>query len=287
MNLILDFDGTVTVDDTIHTLAEYAIRFQKQRGHDYTNAWDTIVKAYAADHARYKESYQPCEGDRTTLSQELDFLRGIRDIDIKSIRRVVESGLFAGIGRNAFQAEGIKALEDGRVKLREGLREFMAEAVEMGWRIRVVSVNWSKSFIEGVLSTYPTTVIANEVEDDGNIMGPDILSQDPLKPAISCCSDKLHALQAITKDHEETTGKVMYIGDTTTDIECILAGHGVAISGAGDSSLLRTLRRVSYSVPHIQDDAACTLFWARDFAEIQQSGILRRITADETLSQQK
>ena len=71
----------------------------------------------------------------------------------------------------------------------------------------------------------------------------------------------------------------MYIGDSSTDLRCLLeAGQGIviaAVDGEKESSLLRTLRRLDYRVGHVDDrKRGSGLVWARDFGEIVASGIL-------------
>src|SRR6187549_3094781 len=53
MDLILDFDGTVTVHDTIQTLADFAIRTNTPHHDDPGPTWIQIVTSYSRDYSEY------------------------------------------------------------------------------------------------------------------------------------------------------------------------------------------------------------------------------------------
>lgn len=356
MHVILDFDGTITVADSIDNLAAFAIAFQEERQRqeshqpgnsdvDWDARWKAIVDNYLADHQDHKAGYAPPEHARTTLAHELDFLRSLHSVDCRSIRRLRDAGLFAGLaplpdrlfeaGRQAVAAaveeesgdQGAKEGKDEKnekdiVRLRPGFSEFLHEtATRRQWPVSVVSVNWSDAWIRGVLgSTQDSTVqghtgirvFANKVTESGAIIpnfqrretngGSD---HDDNVPFTSC-SEKLGALETAVEHAAASLPKggvnghdpdaVVYMGDSTTDLECLVhAGRGSSGGGGivlanGDgpetSKLIKTLKRLGYSVPHVseadsfqrartdEEDDVPRLAWARDFDEIMSSKIL-------------
>jgi len=70
--------------------------------------------------------------------------------------------------------------------------------------------------------------------------------------------------------------RVIYAGDSGTDIECLLGEGviGIVISEKGDSSLMATFRRVEVKIAHIEkyhEGEINTLYWASDFQDISKS----------------
>ncbi|EFQ29234.1 hypothetical protein CGRA01v4_04915 [Colletotrichum graminicola] len=272
LNLVFDFDGTITTKDTIGTLAQIALRFQNERGIDLSSAWQQILKDYSQDHKHHVSTYKPVANDRLSLREELTYLRGLSEVDLRSVKRVEQSGLFRGIRRADLMKAGDVARTEGTVKLRDGFADLMAVAKDNGWTVSVVSVNWSRSFISGVLSDYSFDIVANEIEMDGSISGPDVLGPPSRETTLMTCEDKLRALRALaTRQGVKNAEALVYFGDSTTDIECLLEARGVVISSGPDSSLMTTLRRVGYEVPQVDEHRPSSgIAWASTFVEVNE-----------------
>ncbi|CAK7214467.1 hypothetical protein SCUCBS95973_002156 [Sporothrix curviconia] len=353
MHVILDFDGTITVNDTVDQLANFAVAFQQAQDAQVQSArsidddngdnsdnggwearWTGIVDKYLADHKEHKAGYAPTEDARTTLDHELAFLRSLHGVDCKSIYRLREARLFAGMAPDCLYEGGRQAVERGEdggnqdkkhtVHLRPGFAAFLKQmSAQRKWPVSIVSVNWSDSWIRGVLRADDNDnnnksedaagirVFANKVTESGAII-PNFPRQDA--PAnhdhdhddnvpFASCSDKVEALEAAvaaaTKSRPEQSAAVVYMGDSTTDLECLVhagknrngggGGGGIAMAngdGPATSKLIQTLVRLGYTVPHVSeaerfqrprsDDEgnAPRLAWARDYDEIMASQIL-------------
>ncbi|KAK2002844.1 hypothetical protein LX36DRAFT_626160 [Colletotrichum falcatum] len=276
LNLVFDFDGTITAKDTIGTLAHVALRFQNERGIDLSSAWQQILKDYSQDHTNHVSTYKPVANDRLSLREELAYLRGLSEVELRSVQRVEQSGLFRGMEREDLVKAGNAARTEGRVKLRDGFTKLVDVAKDNGWTVSVVSINWSRSFIKGVLSDYSFDIVANEIEMDGSISGPDVLGPPSQETTLTTCEDKLRALRAwATRQGMEDAEALVYFGDSTSDIECLLETRGVVISSGPDSSLMATLRRVGYEVPQVDEHRPSSrIVWASTFVEILTSGFL-------------
>lgn len=152
-------------------------------------------------------------------------------------------------------------------------------------------------------------VFANETDPvDGSIMAVPAASADMAAAGwpsvLTVGSDKLSALRCLWRQqHEVNTNlpaEIVYFGDSTTDLECLLQFGGIVISPmaemvqrpvtttadpkskpAGGSNLLYVLRTMlDYNVPHVsqyRDELVC---WARDFAEILHSSFLQKRAAN-------
>ncbi|KAF4463184.1 UPF0655 [Fusarium albosuccineum] len=268
MHLIFDFDGTITQEDTIGELARSAIELQRNKhGSNLQPVWDQVVQDYVDDYRHYKTNHPIQEDSRTCINDEIKFLSGMKDVEEASLARVAESRIFAGLGPEILLQAGTDAVKDGRIKIRDGFSEIMSLATKSGWSMSVVSVNWSRAFIRGALRPHTLEVIANEPADDGTITGPEFLENR----MTNACEKK----KAVEHLVNEKGGRVIYFGDSTTDMECLLTG-GVVISDNGNSSLLRTLKRIGVSVPHVGDgEPGARVSWARDFQEVLKSGLLK------------
>ncbi|KAL2024169.1 hypothetical protein VTK56DRAFT_9325 [Thermocarpiscus australiensis] len=268
--------------------------------------WRAIVRDYLADYERHVAGYRPPAERRRTLAEERAFLESLGAVEARSVRRVSGSGLFAGLRGEDLEGLGREAVgigigrgsgrgtvsgsalgggesshgEGGAVRLRKGFGEFVERvAVEGGgsWDLAVVSVNWSGRFIKGVVEAgcgrgdRVARIVSNDVKwPGGQVEGPEELGGEPLVTA----GDKLRAMRSLRGGLKEQ--KVVYFGDSTTDLTCLLeADFGLVMADDGDSKLLRTLRRIGFEVPHVGERGAeSKLLWARDFDEVLQSRVI-------------
>lgn len=309
MHIILDFDGTITANDTIGSLAAAAVTFQTKRDAsvDWAACWARIVDDYLADHQRHKAAYVPVEAERISLQEELGYLRSLRDVDGGSITAVHNAGLFKGMTPEDLIEAGQAALEsanaDENVTIRPGFAQFLAQTLNQKQPVSVVSVNWSDAWIRSVVATADTdhdkiSIYTNRIADDGKIESNYERAGTSPSP-ISSCDDKLEALLTAKSTHSIDT-PVVYMGDSMTDLECLMhagegsrGGGGIVLAdgdGPVTSKLLKALARLGYKVPHVSEagaglfreveaaegdnDATPRLAWARDFDEIMVSRIM-------------
>lgn len=300
--MVFDFDGTITQKDTINNLADAAIKWHRSSegiGKDPTETWHGILDGYVKDSASYVKS-QPPEEERTILEQEISFLRGRVGVESASTKLVEHSGIFSGFvdgGQQRLRNAGKKDRESGRTVLRNGFTEFidtLRNGLPASARCRwhVVSVNWSGDYISGVLEPWvlgddPPTIVANEIVEH---------ETEPHMVRIGCFSspnhgishlatsaDKLGATRHLLREQGGSPTMTLYLGDSTTDLECLVEYGGIIMCDNGDGSLLRTLRRLAYVVPHVSKWRAEHLCWARNFREIMQSGYISKRVNGESL----
>ena len=273
MDIILDFDGTITAKDTIGDIATSCLSYQRDHGVDLTRSWDHILQQYMVDNEHYKHNFKESEESRTTLDQEIAFLRGRKEVEETSDRRVEVSGLFNGIDKDYLFSAGKEAVANGSVQIRPGFKDFIQTMTQKGWTISIMSVNWSASFIHGAISEPDIDVVANEISPEGRLVGPELLKRHGWDTVLVSSADKLHAMQSTVED--TAASRSFYFGDSTTDLECLVSTNGVVMSDDGESSLLQTLRRLGYTVRHVKDcDAGVKICWARNFQEVLDSQVL-------------
>ncbi|KAL2199531.1 haloacid dehalogenase-like hydrolase-domain-containing protein [Corynascus similis CBS 632.67] len=287
---------------TITTTATTTVKKEKQA---LRALWDEIVRDYVAAHRVHVEGYHPPQERRATLRQELAFLESTRDVERASVTRVGHAGFFAGLDAAALEELGREAVllsaaeadffssptkggdlekekREGAVRVRKGFGDFLNRQRIEGWDLAVVSVNWSGEFIKGVVQAgcpdgqggWVRRVVANQIEyPNGLVEGPKELGKEPLVTA----GDKLRAMESLKEGLADE--KVVYFGDSTTDLACLIeADLGVVMADDAESKLLNTLKRVGREVPHVAEARKDSkLVWARDFDEVLQSNVIATI----------
>ncbi|RYO75055.1 hypothetical protein DL762_010196 [Monosporascus cannonballus] len=263
MSIFLDFDGTITAQDTIGELAGFALRLQRSdAGRDLSCEWDAVVQAYIDDYRAGADGHHTPAAARLEPAQEVEFLRALKHLETCSLDRVRRCGLFRGIGGGAFREAGRALVANGTINLRPGFREFVDVRAREGWRVWVVSVNWSASFIEGACGHPGITVVANDVREDGSVAGPAILNRGGGEPrTLTNSQDKLDVMEAVLRQESLADKLSVYVGDSNTDLECLLAAHrGIVIADSPDTTLLETLRRIGKKAPHVREADGISTF---------------------------
>ncbi len=280
---ILDFDGTITTKDTISTLFDLALAHQTSRGADFTTVLEDILSTYATDYSSHVEKYAPVKNERTTLAEEVAFYRSLKAVEHESFARVSGSGIFKGIGGEDWKAFGDMTVADGRVVLRRGVREFLERIGGKG-RVGVVSVNFEREFVKGVLRGVirGIDVLANGSDETGVILG----TKGVRGEVISTSDEKLEVMRELldgwgtgNRWGKEDKRGLVYIGDSGTDLECLTEEGvvGIVLSEDTKSSLMKTLARIGMRLTHVAgyEDGLSSVYWARDFQEILDSPIFK------------
>jgi 2-hydroxy-3-keto-5-methylthiopentenyl-1-phosphate phosphatase len=279
---ILDFDGTITTQDTISTLFNFALSKQASKGQDLSVARDEILSKYSDDFSKHVKDFSPAKEERNTIPQEIEYYRSFKNVESRSFERMSRSGLFSGITDNEWEEFGRGAVKKGEVVVREGLGDFIEKVEKLGDVWGVVSVNFSSHFIRAVLASTgleasKVEVLANHPDENGVLLGPEIGEGE--HGSVMATSDaKLASMNALLRSWRNASGKpvsevVYYIGDSGTDIECLTEGGttGIVIAEDRNSTLMGMLQRVGVNVRHIesyQPDEGSSVYWARDFREI-------------------
>lgn len=289
-HIVLDFDGTITTEDTIENIAQAAIEWGKtpEGGHvDRTAAWQRIKDIYARDLAKYREHSDAWR--RKDWHRELQYLNGLRKIELRSTQRVKDSGIFKGFTQDASRLynAGMKDVRDGRVKLQRGFEQLIQDLNKLPGpvQLHIVSLNWSVSYIRGVLGPQAvsaiSTIIANEIDAGGAIRpctATEMGAEGPVGgiPLLTG-EDKALAVDNIVRRLHGVCD--LYIGDSLGDLACLRAFRGIAIAGGeghqpGDTALMNALHRVQGPVYHILDIRKESNYktakarWTQDFEDV-------------------
>lgn len=281
---ILDFDGTITTKDTIGVVAEIAIKFHKQRGQDLSKSWDEVVRQYAEDYASHVDSYLPSKQDRTSLQEEMNYQRSMQAVELRSFARVSQSGIFRDVSEEDWRAAGAKAVIEGHVVVRNGFKTFIDRIQTAGSSWDIVSVNFCAEFIRGVLmeelqqdwKTGPR-ILANAPDQEGILRGP-MMADDENKAVLAASDAKLKTMKDVMRSRlVDGDTEVIYIGDSTTDIECLTEAGvtGIIMADDEESTLCKTFGRVGWETVNLEEGYKMrmprSIGTARDFENILRS----------------
>lgn len=274
-HVILDFDKTITVDDTIEPLMKTAIRLNANSevgkstfGEDaeakLLGDWEEVKKRYAGDLKAYEEGakYRLADvSDETSyLQTEIEVVEYLRPLEEMSLARVVKTQILETVdgkelqnaARSATSVAGVSTETNGmitppcqedcsdvRVTVRSDFRKFAEEIDSRALsKWGVISVNWSKDWIRGVLgkalerddeSMSRIHIIANDLVDETFIskyVENGYMENEECKLILSS-EDKVHHLRPLaSKFNSEAQCSprppIIYIGDSVTDLYCLL-----------------------------------------------------------------
>lgn len=282
-HIVLDFDGTITTEDTIENIAQAAIKWRKtsEGGRvDMTEAWQQIKANYAHDLGEYH--HQSDNSKRRSWCSELRYLRGLRQVEFRSTQRLEKLEFFKQFAKDKSRLveAGREDVETGRVKLREGFTELLQQRDKLPGpvQLHIVSLNWSVSYIRGVLGHLGpnaiSTVTANEIDAEGSII-PGYARELGEGNLLLTGEDKVWAADRIIRSLHGVCD--LYIGDSPGDLACLRAFGGIAIAPGGvnepgDTPLIEALNRIQGSVCHIHDvskeSKTAKAHWAHSFEDV-------------------
>jgi len=304
--LLLDWDGTLTTTTTLPLIASIATF---PTIHPKLAA---LTKAYAEDFKAHDASYSPAKQDRVTIAQELHYLNSLLSVEKSSIERVEASGIFKDVGTGDIETAAADVVESRSITLRNGWAR-LVEVVQSSQgpgKVGIVSVAWSRRFISRVLALCgrmeggadvhagDVEIRANEIEGDASGRLERCLGNGR---GIWTAGDKVELMDGLVDafmvmDSGRVDGgvdrqpKVIYIGDSTTDLACLLKAEvGICVRdkplGEEQRGLKETLVRIGVACLHVgkfvkrgRDVGGMggrnRLWWATDFHEVCESGIL-------------
>jgi hypothetical protein len=287
--LLLDWDSTLTMSDTLAAIASIADHTQAHGDASPSDWWQVIVDAYIDDFSTHKAEYEPKPEQRTTAQDESAWLASLADVEKRSFERAIATERFgAVIDRKSFEQQVNRLIHSGQIELREGWFELLLqEHVEIG----IISVNWSRSFIQECLRQNARAVTAEAKESVTRIVeqmpiAANEVFVDPEVPwpfSIYTSKDKsFHAKSMVAEVLK--TNSMVYVGDSITDFDCLVAADiGICIRdlemSSGQHDLASTLERVGLNVKPLAELIAATieahsqsdkqqLWWTGSLAEI-------------------
>lgn len=201
--ILIDFDQTITTRDTIGALGKFGVSYT----HNPT-PWSYFVDSYLDDYRQHLPAAAAADRDfKAFVEHQLD---SYQPIERASQARVSQHKVFEGLTRHALtqQASALRAeyLQPGVISTLKAYRD----------QVRIVSLNWSKDWIQGFLQDLHVPkqhIYSNDLEfddDSGKCTG-------NIVPAILTAGDK----QRVINTFRRHDNKTIYIGDSLGDIEAL------------------------------------------------------------------
>jgi hypothetical protein len=301
INLILDWDGTITVKDTMFAYGKIADTRDARlnREANGSESFERFGKAWMEDYSAHEEAYYPKPSQREEVAQESAWLKSLSHVEARSVERVESTKFFAGVTHSDISATAKDLLDSGSISLRTGWDKLFLRTQEGETapnplitllNVSILSVNWSEAFIRASLkaatkASFPDDrlhdhldrlkIAANEISGIHLPDGSSGRLTDPNHTVIRTSFDKLQHFSTRPRCRN------LYVGDSTTDFDCLLtADLGICIRddpmGSSAKTLAETLSRVGYTVAHVDEvdtwhqlsNSRSNLLWARDFDEI-------------------
>lgn len=203
--VVVDFDETITCKDTIALLAQFAYSRKPQ---SELPPWSHFTNAYMSDYQKHKQQWHKKLDNITKIEEKIAQLSSLKNVELASIDRISNAGVFAGLRRAEIQ-DGAKA----EVQIRDQALNVLQSVSE---NLYILSVNWSKDWIIGALDPLqikPSAVLSNDLEFENQV------STGKIIPNITTASDKLAIFQDLVKSNKPSYS--LYIGDSETDLPCL------------------------------------------------------------------
>ncbi|PNS17681.1 UPF0655 protein [Sphaceloma murrayae] len=223
--------------------------------------WSKLGEVYMQAYERHKREYQPAATSRCTLVEERAWLASLRDVELSGVIAAEQAAIFKGVTIRDLEQGAQEAVAAGEIVMRAGWHEFLSQLIlrpHTGQRtahtFHILSVNWSAEFIRHAIVTSwvrhagahrsitcsadvaeflrRMDITANEISQVRELSGSDGGLRSPTREEIRTSEDKLKFLHPHCRgnlDTQERMGPradeelVVYIGDSDTDLECLLA----------------------------------------------------------------
>lgn len=235
---VTDWDETVTSKDSMELLSNAAYEFKPS----FEPKWSYFVDSYLDNYRQYADTF----GRRETLSQEIEFLNGLRSVEERSVNRVEKSLLFQNV------PELFILNQASKVSIREGWWRVFKHAQSLKIPIFIISVNWSAALIKQVISYHGyssngVTIYANNIEMKDQI-GTGNIIPGLMQTRLTIAQDKQQVVTMI-KEQLDPQKKLIYFGDSSTDLLALIeADIGVVVH---NDRVLQTLQTNGYDIHHV------------------------------------
>ncbi|KAF8252761.1 hypothetical protein K440DRAFT_631721 [Wilcoxina mikolae CBS 423.85] len=271
-HLILDFDDTLTTTDTISLLAKAAYTLRPQ----LSPPWSHFVDAYISDYNQHALSHP--KSSRLTLADEASYLASLLPVERASIQRIEAAAVFKGLHTTNIAQDAAST-----VPLRPGFWDLCRPILDSGGAVDILSVNWSRAWIQSSLRNAVSPEERERFDTDVGIYCNDLvcdpdgittgdISREPVlggEDGIWTAVHKVKMMEHLVAKRGGE-GQVMYVGDSSTDLMCLLkADVGVVIGDKLDGVCERISVKLDYGLNDYKD-ANCggQLYKVQDLGEL-------------------
>ena len=249
-------------------------------------------------YAEYDKDYaalEPAPAKFKSLKEFVKYQRSLKEVEERSFERVSQAGILGEIGKEGWRRLGAEAVVDESVVVRDGWEAFLGKVGKEGAKWGIVSVSFCDDFIRGVLGLRSgkgkdgIEVLANSPDRDGIVHGYEfkgkrtgvMVESKGKRDALRILVERLRK-EGGGKGEE---GRVVYFGDSATDVECLTEDGVVGIvmtKADGSSRLLDILKGFgegnvrSIGKYDERERRKGVVYFAKDYREIVESPLFRR-----------
>jgi len=154
--VLADWDETITAHDTLALIAP-----PDSSAENAPPPFSYFGKYYAGLVTEHEKAFGP----RNTMQRQLAYLESLGPVEAASIKEVEDKGLFKGVLETDIRERA------NRVEFRDGWKAFTEYARQKAHvrLLGVLSVNWSKVFIEAALRRIHDDAFMKEFEIRANV----------------------------------------------------------------------------------------------------------------------
>ena len=154
--IFTDWDETITSHDTLSLIAP-----PDSTKPNAPPPFSYFSQYYSSLMSEHQKAFRP----RDTLDRQLEFLASLKPVEKASIEKVEQEGLFKGVKEEDIRKRAHK------VKFRDGWKEFTEQAMSKEHvRLKgILSVNWSKAFIDSALRRIHDDAFMKQFEIRANV----------------------------------------------------------------------------------------------------------------------
>ncbi|KXT07978.1 hypothetical protein AC579_6917 [Pseudocercospora musae] len=291
--LVLDYDGTLTVQDTMAVLGGLPKRPKM--------SWQEIVDAYMEDYATYNDTSYPWKNyDREEYS---GWLAARKWVEQNSAQRVQDAAFFRRVTTDDVKQAVTKCLDNGQLELRRDWEELFAlflpsydagDGTFLDSSIQILSGNWSETAIRQALFQSAQRgggdhneqlchyindmkIFANEIEGLASPYGSSGRVVRPLDVDIRTSREKLRYLKEMAPSAGWKPFTV-YVGDSSTDFDALCAADlGVWLCDVAEAEYekasMETFKPLDFVPPPLHCVSAmegfpALFYWAPDLRSI-------------------
>ncbi|KYG44009.1 hypothetical protein M433DRAFT_70410 [Acidomyces richmondensis BFW] len=281
IHLILDWDGTLTTRDTLEQLGKLPrakdARLQAASPdssvapNSTKTTWADLVEAYMIDYRKHEAIHVTKSSNPQDLIHKL---RSLQSVEYASVKRTQDAKFFHMVTTEDVVTVIRNALESGDLQLRSGWDALFQLFLPSGphlptWRTSKISIQRLGDMINDM------RIHANEIHGLNSPQG----SSGRLIGNLRTSMDKLRAMEGIVASSETSLDDkpiVAYVGDSSTDYECLCAADiGVWISDVPESEVGANFEKVFRPLTQETMDFG----WAPDLATVAQD--LRALSQED------
>ncbi|KAK8806716.1 hypothetical protein WA588_005519 [Blastocystis sp. NMH] len=219
--VVLDYDGTITTRDTCNVGV--------QGGDLFNNDGRCRVQEYQDLYEKFSEVYKTTMKELETAPSVEAFLRGYDEMDRKSLKPVVESGLFSGL--KEYSVRLVSRLVEFRDNVSFGITHLAPSSDTY-----VVSQSWYREMVVESLQHnvhYPTIPIPAQNVFSSQLVYKDGVATGELDAACAGCLGKERTMQSIVDARQPDITVV--VGDGLGDLAMLLKADVAVVLCPGNS----------------------------------------------------